>query len=137
MSDRPENGALNPWYYVYQPISYQFDCRYGTREDLESLVNTCREYGVRVYVDMVLNHFSGPVGSSCNYAESGKKSSAPDSRQSPFFTHEHSGRVNPVTGELASYEYPGAAIGPEDFHCEKPLDKWDDLNVLNTGWLSG
>lgn len=134
LSDEPENGALNPWYYIYQPISYSFNSRFGTSEDLARLINQCRSHGVRVYVDVVLNHFTGPMGAS---KSSGKKSSAPVDRQSPFFTHKRVNETNPNTNEPPTYEYPGAGLGPEDFHCERPLDKWDDLNILNTGWLAG
>lgn len=134
MSDEAENGALNPWYYVYQPISYRLNSRGGSADKLMRLIDTCRSHGVRVYVDIVLNHFTGPVG-ACK--SNGKKSSAPTDCQSPFFTYEHNGQRNPNTNELSTYEYPGASFGPEDFHCERPLDKWDDLMILNTGWLSG
>lgn len=130
MSDGVENGALNPWYYPYQPISYRFNSRAGTQENLVSLIRTCRSHGIRVYVDVILNHFTGHVE-----RRSGKKSSAPIDRQSPFFTADD--EVNPSTNQPFSYEYPGADVGPEDFHCERALDKWDDLNVLNTGWLAG
>lgn len=127
MSDEPENGVLNPWYYVFQPLSYKLNCRYGTSDELATLIQTCRANGVRVYVDVVLNHFTGPIG-ACK--SSGKKSSAPLDRQSPFYTYEDN---NPA----ATYEYPGATFGPEDFHCERALDKWDDLDILNNGWLAG
>lgn len=145
MSNEPENGALNPWYYIYQPISYKFSSRFGSWDDLTNLIRTCRSHGVRVYVDIVLNHLTGPVGSSVGQDDSNHskparmRSSASLDRQSPFFTHEHSpsGRVNPYTNQLASYEYPGAGFGPEDFHCERPIDKWDDLDSLNNGWLAG
>jgi alpha-amylase len=33
---------------MYQPVSYKLDGRMGTREELQSLINTCRRQGVRV-----------------------------------------------------------------------------------------
>ena len=59
MSAQPFNNALNPWYFMYQPVSYKLDGRGGTREELQSLVNKCRSLGVRVYNDVILNHFTG------------------------------------------------------------------------------
>jgi alpha-amylase len=59
MSYQPFEGAMNPWYFMYQPVSYKLDGRMGTREELVSLINTCRSKGVRIYVDVVLNHFTG------------------------------------------------------------------------------
>ena len=59
MSTQPFNNALNPWYFMYQPVSYKLDGRGGTREELQSLINKCRSLGVRVYNDVILNHFTG------------------------------------------------------------------------------
>ena len=44
---------------MYQPVSYKLDGRMGTREELQRLINTCRSKGVRVYIDVVLNHMNG------------------------------------------------------------------------------
>lgn len=44
---------------MYQPVSYKLDGRMGTREELISLINTCRSHGLRIYVDAVLNHMTG------------------------------------------------------------------------------
>ncbi len=38
---------------------------------------------------------------------------------------------------MHSNEFPGAAIGPEDVHCERSLGSWSDLFILNNGWLVG
>jgi alpha-amylase len=59
MSTQPFEDAINPWLFMYQPISYRLDGRAGTREELKSLIQTCRALGVRVYVDVILNHFVG------------------------------------------------------------------------------
>jgi alpha-amylase len=59
MSAQPFNDVLNPWYFMYQPVSYNLDGRAGTREEMKSLIKTCRSLGVRIYVDAILNHFTG------------------------------------------------------------------------------
>ena len=50
MSTQPFENAMNPWYFMYQPVSYKLDGRAGTREELQSLIDKCRSLGVRIYV---------------------------------------------------------------------------------------
>lgn len=38
---------------------------------------------------------------------------------------------------MPGVEYPAAALGVEDFHCERSLNSWNDPFQLNYGWLSG
>lgn len=130
--------------YRYQPVSYNLDGRMGTREELRDLIQTCRGYGVRVYIDAVLNHFTG-AGNDMNQHRNptgcviwgNKTSSAPVERQSPFYTHAYTYQYNPNTDLDPSNEFPGAAIGTDDFHCDRSLDTWTDLFILNNGWLVG
>ena len=115
-----------------------------TREDVRNLIETCRGFGVRVYIDAVLNYFTGagndlfkhryPVG--CATWEN-KTSSAPYERQSPFYTHSFTYESNVNTNLDPSNEFPGAAIGTDDFHCNRALNAWTDLFNLNNGWLVG
>jgi alpha-amylase len=130
---------------MFQPISYKINSRFGTREELKRLIDTCRKLGLRVYVDVVLNHFSGSgndnylhrnMDNQCLKWEN-KTSSAPFDRQSPFYTHAFTYKYNSQTGQPPSNEFPGAAIGPEDFHCTRALNTWSDLFILNNGWLVG
>ena len=58
MSDEPFRGQLNPWYFMYQPVSYSLNGRLGSRNDLRQMITTCRKYGVRVYADAVINHMT-------------------------------------------------------------------------------
>ncbi|CAF3996674.1 unnamed protein product [Rotaria sordida] len=118
MSIQPFENAMNLWYFMYQPVSYNLDGRMGTREELHDLIQICRSYGARVYIDAVLNHFTG-VGNDLNQHRNpnsgcvkwgNKTSSTPIERQSPFYTH----------GKAPSNEFPAAASGPEDFHCDRP-----------------
>jgi len=55
----PQNGELNPWYFMYQPTSYKLNGRNGDRKALRDLIQTCRAAGVRVYADAVTNHMTG------------------------------------------------------------------------------
>uniref|UniRef100_A0A6B2EJ92 Alpha-amylase n=1 Tax=Phlebotomus kandelakii TaxID=1109342 RepID=A0A6B2EJ92_9DIPT len=51
------------WYERYQPISYKLTTRSGTEQEFASMVETCRQKGVRIFVDVVFNHMaSGPLG---------------------------------------------------------------------------
>jgi alpha-amylase len=81
MSTEPFQNVMNPWYFMYahenggrlvisvnltlllsrryQPVSYKLEGRMGTRDELRSMINTCRGLGVRVYADAVVNHMTG------------------------------------------------------------------------------
>jgi len=146
MSSEPFNGVLNPWYFMYQPVSYRLEGRMGTRDDLRQLVRTCRQAGVRVYADAVINHMTGggndmgkhrrdAGGGTC--AHWGNKSSSMGGGPSPFFTQSSTYEVSPATGLPSSQEFPAAAYGPLDFHCERVLNSWNDPLDLNAGWLTG
>ena len=145
MSTQPFNDALNPWYFMYQPVSYKLDGRSGSREELEALIRVCRGEGVRVYVDAILNHFTGAGNDLHDHRNpsagcspwGNKTSSAPLNRQSPFYTHAYTYKYNQNTGAIPSNEFPGAALGPDDFHCDRSLGSWSDLFILNNGWLVG
>lgn len=144
MSSEPVENRMNPWFFMYQPVSFRLNGRAGTREEFLNLVNGCRALGARVYLDVVINHFTGMGNDLYEHRDqtpngciqwTNKTTSAPFDRQSPFYTHKYTYELN--NGQQPSNEFPAAAIGPEDFHCERPLNKWDDLFILNNGWLWG
>ncbi|KAK2943058.1 putative Pancreatic alpha-amylase [Blattamonas nauphoetae] len=145
MSVQPFENELNPWYFMYQPVSYRLQGRAGSRDQLRKMINTCRSYGVRVYADAVVNHMTGNgndasfhrnPGASCTYWPP-KNSSAGDNL-SPFFTPAYTYQHNDWNGQPNNaLEFPGVPYGPMDFHCDKALNAWTDPNNLNTGWLVG
>ncbi|MGI3783289.1 MAG: alpha-amylase [Janthinobacterium lividum] len=49
---------VHPWWEVYQPVDYGLTSRMGTEEQFKSMVTTCRQAGVKVYVDAVINHMA-------------------------------------------------------------------------------
>jgi alpha-amylase len=53
------NEELNPWWLLYQPVSYKLYSRMGDRAALRAMIDTCRRAGVRVYADAVNNHMTG------------------------------------------------------------------------------
>lgn len=147
MADQPDNGLINPWYWMYQPISYRLQGRMGTRDQLRKMIKTCRSYGLRVYADAVVNHMTGggndvlkhrnPNAGCAEWDGQYKYSSINSTHNSPFYTpswtysHNHRGEPDNVL------EFPGVPYGPMDFHCNKGLNSWSDPEILNTGWLSG
>lgn len=50
-----------PWYQRYQPVSYRLESRGGTREEFVSMVRRCDEAGVKVIVDIVINHMAETI----------------------------------------------------------------------------
>jgi hypothetical protein len=48
------------WWARYQPVSYSLaNSRSGTLAEFQTMVNTCNNLGVAIYVDAVINHMSG------------------------------------------------------------------------------
>ncbi|CAM9122953.1 unnamed protein product, partial [Ectocarpus fasciculatus] len=150
MSQEPFDGDLNPWFFAYQPVSYRLQGRMGSRDQLRDAINTCRAAGVRMYADAVINHMTGGgndanpshrnPGADC--AEWGIKNSSlvtsgGASGPSPMYTQSYVYTEGGYTGKPPSQEFPAAHYGPTDFHCERPLNSWNDPLQLNAGWLSG
>ncbi|HET9649317.1 MAG TPA: alpha-amylase family glycosyl hydrolase [Microlunatus sp.] len=50
---------LHPWWEVYQPVDYYLTSRMGSEAEFKAMVKTCRQAGVKVYVDAVINHMTG------------------------------------------------------------------------------
>lgn len=66
-----KGGAwTSEWYLLYQPVSFSIaqDSYLGTKEELESLCTEAKKYGIKVVVDMVLNHM-GTNNKGEGYAE--------------------------------------------------------------------
>lgn len=48
----------NPWWAVYQPVSYHLSKFYGTEEEFVKMVDFCHGYNIKVYADLVINHMA-------------------------------------------------------------------------------
>jgi alpha-amylase len=82
------SGQGYPWWQDYQPVSYQLVSRRGTRAQFASMVTTCHNAGVKVFVDAVVNHMAG--GGSIGPGSAGSS-----------YSH---------------YSYPAVPYGYNDFH---------------------
>lgn len=82
-----ESIVGEPWWVVYQPVSYRLESTLGSRAQFASMVSACKEAGVDVVVDAVINHMTGQDTAGVGTGGS---------------TYEH-------------YRYPGL-YDPEDFH---------------------
>ncbi|MFD0775660.1 carbohydrate-binding module family 20 domain-containing protein, partial [Streptomonospora algeriensis] len=95
-------GEGHPWWQDYQPVSYSLDnTRRGTRSEFAAMVERCRDAGVKIYVDAVINHMSG----------TGSVGSGPGSGGSTY----------------GKYSYPGVPYGDGDFSdCRSDISDWND-----------
>ncbi|RUS76635.1 hypothetical protein EGW08_015611 [Elysia chlorotica] len=110
-------GGDRPWWERYQPVSYKLVSRSGDEAQFQDMVNRCRKVGVRIYVDVVLNHMAGLGQSGTGTAGS------------EFNSDQRS--------------FPGVPFGPNDFHTRSDcpsasgdVDNFQDSeNVRNCNLL--
>jgi alpha-amylase len=130
---------FRPWYLVYQPVSYRLNSRSGTRAELRAMIQACRTAGVRVYADTVVNHMVGQGTDVQNHRNSdcslysGHNATA----GSPYYTSGNTYLINPQTGTRPTMEFPAVPYGPTDFHCERSISSWTDMNQVTKGYLVG
>ena len=140
MSGQPFEYEINPWYFMYQPVSYKLQGRMGTRDQLRKMINTCRSYGLRVYHDAVVNHMTGSGNDMADHRNpdagcttwGNKSTSAQTDLGSPFYTPSWV-----YKSSQRALEFPAVPYGPMDFHCDKAVNAWDNGHVMSTGWLTG
>ncbi|KAI8905816.1 glycoside hydrolase superfamily [Gorgonomyces haynaldii] len=110
--DDPKDGQKLPWYIMYQPVGYNIGNRLGTEADFRYMVDTCRNAGVDIVVDVVLNH-----------------NSYVNIQSSKSF-----GSVNPWTGSQFGESFPDAGYTAEHYHdnvCNGDIDWNNDFSVYN------
>jgi len=102
----PEAGY--PWWQRYQPVSYQLESRGGSRADFAAMVSRCRQAGVAIYADAVINHMAGVPGGTGSHG-------------TPF----------------TQYAYPGL-YSDRDFHpCRQPITDYGNADNVTQCELVG
>ncbi|GLU46125.1 carbohydrate-binding module family 20 domain-containing protein [Nocardiopsis ansamitocini] len=113
-------GGTYPWWQDYQPVSYKIDqTRRGDRAAFVDMVERCRDSGVKIYVDMVLNHMSG----------TGSVGAGPGSAGTVFEKYSYPDLFGDGSGD----SYTRADFGP----CYREITNWNDkAEVQNCELLS-
>lgn len=94
-----------PWWERYQPVSYKIQTRSGNEEEFLDMSRRCNANGVRVYVDVVLNHMVG----------------------------ENPTKVVGTAGSKANptkFSYPAVPFSQKHFHKPCTIDNWADADQL-------
>lgn len=153
----PSRGAAGPWDVGYTPYDY-YDLgefagptRYGTRSQLENAVSRLKDNGLRVYMDIVLNHRSGGQLEPNIYAHyytdrNGGSLYSPDGENTftAFPLPGGSGRISWPVGEGNEFFFPNNNHNPSntfDFYSDSQLLGFHQMytnsfaysNALHTG----
>ncbi|KAG5678093.1 hypothetical protein PVAND_007795 [Polypedilum vanderplanki] len=103
-------STIRPWWERYQPISYKLETRSGNEAAFADMVRRCNAVGVRIYVDILLNHMSATNGTG---------------------TGGSSGTVS-----TTYLNFPSVPFTTEDFNPYCSLD-WNSQQSIRNCWLVG
>ncbi len=107
---RQSNGNY-PWWQRYQPVSYSVgNSRSGTQAEFQNMISRCGAVGVDIYVDAVINHMTGGIGTGFD---------------GTYYRGSNNSQYN-------KYTYPGL-YADQDFHsCRSSINNYNDAgNVQN------
>ncbi|XP_011187161.2 alpha-amylase-related protein [Zeugodacus cucurbitae] len=93
--------AGRPWWERYQPISYKLVTRSGNEAEFADMLRRCNAVGVRIYVDVLLNHMAA----------------------------SHEGIVKGTGGSIANPStkyFPAVPYAEIDFHPSCEIHDWND-----------
>ena len=133
-----DNGELNSWLYLYEPVSYKLESRMGDKNQLKNMIKRCRENGVRIYSELVINQMSGNGNDMyTNHKNNDCSTWGPKSGSSgsPFWTTRGLYKNNIYTGLKPVLEYPAVPYFASDFHCYREVNNKRNGNDLNYGWI--
>lgn len=116
----------SPTYHKYDVTDYcAIDPVYGTMEDFQAFLQECHDRGIRVILDLVMNHSSSQhpwFQSACEYLRSLTPGEEPDPNECPYVDYYHFSR------EKGSSSY---AVAGTEWYYEAPF--WSEMPDLNLG----
>lgn len=114
----------SPTYHKYDVIDYyDIDEQYGTLEDFKLLLDECDKRGIKVIMDLVLNHSSSRnpwFQEACSYLK-GLDGTEPDTEECPYLEYYH------FSKEQGSGYY--AVEGTEWYYEAQFWSEMPDLNL--------
>jgi alpha-amylase len=96
-----------PWWQRYQPVSYKMGSRSGNEAQFRSMVTTCNNLGVYIYVDGVLNHMTGG-GSGTGSDGSSYNGDSQSFPGVPYGNNDFNGAAECPTSNLEIQDYNNA-----------------------------
>ncbi|XP_039954279.1 uncharacterized protein LOC120770760 [Bactrocera tryoni] len=108
-----------PWWERYQPLSFQIVSRSGGEAEFQQMTQACNAAGVRVYVDVVLNHMAGAY----NHATASGQQ----------LLEGYAGS----TANASSYEFTALPFTSRHFHKPCTLTNYMDAHVVRNCELNG
>lgn len=127
----------SPSYHKYDVMDYKaIDPQYGTLEDMRALVQACHERGIRIIIDLPVNHTSLRHPWFLNAAESLQKRK----EDSPYidyyhFSREQSANSVQLNGTKWYYEEQFSGGGMPDLNLDNEAVRNEILDIM-TFWLS-
>lgn len=101
------------WWERYQPVSFEIKSRSGNEKQFSDMVKRCMKAGVRVYVDVVVNHMAAPGASSPLYGTAGS------------------------TCDPLARDYPSVPFNRSHFHADCQINNYNNAtNVRNCELVS-
>lgn len=131
----------SPTYHKYDVADYYgIDEEYGTLDDFEELLEECDKRGIKVIMDLVLNHSSSQnpwFQEACTYLK-GLGGAAPNAADCPYydyyhFSKEQSGGFYPIEGTDWYYEAQFWSEMPDfNLDCEALRE---EFSLITQYWL--
>jgi len=107
----PQLSNGNAWWGRYQPLDYRvIDSPLGNEDDLRALVKAAAAHGIRINVDLVLNHMAN-------------------------LGREHDGHYPPKWAQ-EKYGVTGL-FSPSDFNAPFCISNWGNLDEVRAGRICG
>ena len=115
----------SPTYHKYDVVDYyDIDPVYGTLDDFKELLTACEERGIKVIMDLVLNHSSSQNPwflQACDYLK-GLGDGEPDVKECPYFEYYNFSKES-----QSGY----CAVAGTDWYYEAQF--WSEMPDLNLG----
>lgn len=135
----------SPSYHKYDVTDYRaIDPAYGTMEDFDRLVKECDKRGIKLIIDLVLNHTSSEhpwFTAACEYLEQLGEDEEPSAEDCPYYDYYNFVKGNPSSPTYyqvgsTDYYYEGAfsdRMPDVNFDCDAVRKEFEDIMSF---WLN-